>query len=90
MCKDKVGITPASLRAGAATAHYAATGDPQQLHWLLRHQDDSTCRRYIQEHAAALSMVGLAPHRREAVRALASLAPILLRAEILAMRNAAR
>ena len=90
VCKDKVGITPASLRAGAATAHYAATGDPQQLRWLLRHQDDSTCRRYIQEHAAALSMVELAPRRREAVRALASLAPILLHAEILATRNAAR
>ena len=86
-CRSQVGITPPSLRTGAATAHYAATGHPQQLRWLLRRKDDDTCRSYIQEHAAALAMVHLSPAWREAVRALASLAPARLQAEIAEMRR---
>lgn len=49
---DGIGFTPASLRAGGATAAYPVVG-LQEVRWCLRHTSESSFARYIQEAGAA-------------------------------------
>ena len=77
-CRDIVGLTPASLRAGAGTDLYVRTNDPSRFQWLARHTDPQTARRYLQEHAAALVYARLPHAHKSRIQSLAGLAPALL------------
>jgi len=76
-------LTPASLRAGAATEVYKQTRDLSKVRWMLRHQDEGTLEHYIQELPAALARARLcsasaahvqlfAPHATEALAVASS------------------
>ena len=79
-CRDGVGLTPASLRAGALTALYETGQSPGRLQWEARHKDTQTTRRYVQELGAALVLARLPRDRRDAIESLARTAPPLLQA----------
>jgi len=53
-CLSGVGFTPASLRAGGATAAYELLGAPE-VRWRLRHASEKSASRYIQEAGAAVA-----------------------------------
>jgi hypothetical protein len=53
------GYTPASLRAGAASAMYEAGADLDDIAWVLRHSNLQSLRSYIQELPAATRRVRL-------------------------------
>ena len=90
VCRDVVGLTPASLRAGAGTDLYVRTNDPARFQWLARHVDQQTARRYLQEHTAALVYARLPHARRGRVEELARLAPALLREATVSLRSPRR
>ena len=79
-CRDGVGLTPASMRAGALTALYGAGAEPGRLQWHARHKSERTTRRYVQELGASVVLARLPAARREAIVELARTAPVLLRA----------
>ena len=79
-CRDGIGLTPASMRAGALTALYGAGAEPGRLQWHARHKSERTTRRYVQELGASVVLARLPAARREAIVELARTAPILLRA----------
>ena len=76
--RDGIGLTPASLRAGAGCELYARTADPTRFSWLARHQNPDTARCYLQESAAAMVLGRLPRHERQRIRDLARAAPGLL------------
>ena len=79
-CRDGIGLTPASMRAGALTSLYGAGAEPGRLQWHARHKSERTTRRYVQELGASVVLARLPAARREAIVELARTAPILLRA----------
>ena len=55
------GYTPASLRAGAASAMYVDGQPLDAIRWVLRHKDQQSLNNYIQELPAAMARAKLAP-----------------------------
>lgn len=70
------GLTPASLRTGAATALYLATECVDPVRWRMRHKSFEYSENYIQEQVCALLEVG--SKTPALVENLAALLPDLL------------
>lgn len=60
----RTGLTPASLRAGGATAHYEAFEDSEKLRRHRRWQKQQMVDIYVQEVAPSEFFANLAPGRR--------------------------
>ena len=72
------GVTPASVRAGAATALYRHRESAEPVRWQLRHSSQRMTERYIQESVAALVLGRLPSAFRDTIAELADTAPALL------------
>ena len=72
------GVTPASVRAGAATALYRSRESAEPVRWQLRHTSQRMTERYIQESVAALVLGRLPSASRHTIAQLADAAPALL------------
>ena len=59
VARDKIGYTPASLRAGGATQLYIAGVPLGDIRWQLRHASEQSVRRYVQASAAAYAQARL-------------------------------
>ena len=87
-CGAPEGLTPASLRAGGATELYLQTASHERVRLQLRHGPASrSTERYVQEAAAALSFARVPEQRRELVRGLAALSPVLVREHVRRLRS---
>ena len=75
--QGKLGFTPASLRAGGATALLEATEDIDLVPRRGRWQNFRTLEIYIQELQAASVLPGLSPPVRNRILRLAAAAPNL-------------
>ena len=70
------GVTPASLRAGGATAEYIRCNSVEAARDKLRHLPNSrSTLRYCQEAVAALSVAAIAPDQRDAIATFAAATP---------------
>jgi hypothetical protein len=81
------GLTPASVRAGAATALYRSRESAEPVRWQLRHSSQRMTERYIQESVAALILGRLPSASRNTIAELADAAPAIL-AEATALARA--
>ena len=73
-----LGLTPGSVRGGAAIAAYQAGTGIQDLMWRMRLQHIGTLQHYVQEMAAENALGRLSPASRKSINAAASLLPHLL------------
>ena len=53
---SSLGLTPAGLRAGAATEQYLQREPIADISWLLRHADINTTRHYVHSAADMLAL----------------------------------
>ena len=74
------GLTPASLRAGSATALYRERDTAEPVRWRLRHGTLQMTERYIQEAVAAQALGRLPAGFRATIESLAAAAPAVLAA----------
>jgi len=68
--RDQTGFTPSSVRTGGATHLYLSAYPLDQISCALRHGDERSRWRYIQEAAAAFANAKLSPATRQLTAAL--------------------